>query len=59
MNYKSNGIDLEVIEAYSLIVTASLVPSPSYAKREKRSGEKGRTTVSLWNAINGVLVCVK
>ena len=59
MNYKSNGIDLEAIEAYSLIVTASLVPSPSYAKREKGSGEKGRTTVSLWNAINGVLVCVK
>ena len=28
-----------------------LVPSPSYAKREKESGEKGRTTVSLWNAI--------
>ena len=37
----------------------SLVPSPSYTKREKGSGEKGRTTVSLRNAIIGVLVCVK
>ena len=37
----------------------SLVPSLSYAKREKGSGEKGHTTMSLWNAIIGVLVCVK
>ena len=37
----------------------SLVFSPSYTKGEKGSGEKGRTTVSLWNAIIGVLVCVK
>ena len=39
----------------------SLVPSPSYTKREKGSGERDHTTVSLWNrnTIIGVLVCVK
>ena len=31
----------------------SLVPSPSYAKREKGSGQKGRTSTSSWNAIIG------
>ena len=42
-----------------LLANPSLMPSPSYAKREKGSGEKGHTTVSLWNAIIGILVCVK
>ena len=30
---------------------ASLMPSPSYAKRKKESGQKGRTNASGWNAI--------
>ena len=29
-----------------MIITSTLVPSPSYAKREKGSGEKSRTAVS-------------
>ena len=37
----------------------SLVPSLSYTKREKGSGEKGGITVSIRNAIIGILVCIR
>ena len=40
-------------ESNRVLIALSLVPSPSYAKREKGSGQKGRTSASGWNAIIG------
>ena len=44
---------------FQVLGLVSLMPSPSCAEREKGSGEKSRTTISLRNAIIGILVCVK
>ena len=51
---------LKAIGGYTIATyTASHVPSPSYEKIEKGSGQKGRISASQRNAIIAIKMCIK